>query len=307
MTGSRCDSRADVWSEWLLHRRHADDPQYAEVVRTAVQAYADRVLDAARLAPGMTLIDVGAGEGLVAFRAIDRVGAALRVVLTDVSACMLRHAESVAARKNVHSQCAFVECSAEKLSGIDDASADVVTTRAVLAYVADKSAAFREFHRILKPGGRISLAEPILQDDAFYARALRKRVEDKGSAPADRFMTLLHRWKAAQFPDTEEGCASSPITNYSERDLISLARGCGFGEIHLQLHIDVMPSLVTSWEVFLGTSPHPLAPSLGQILAEQFTPEERQYFEHTLRPTVEAGRSITTDRVAYLQAKKPGT
>ncbi len=301
---SRCDSRADVWSEWLLHRRHADDPQYGDVVRTAVQGYADRVLDGAQLAQGMTLVDVGAGEGLVAFRAIDRVGAALRVVLTDISAPMLRHAESVAVQRNVRGQCAFVEGTAEQLNGIADASADVVTTRAVLAYVADKSAAFREFHRILKPGGRISLAEPILQDDAFYARALRKRVEDKGSPPADRFLTLLHRWKAAQFPDTEEQCAKSPIANYSERDLINLARGCGFGEIHLQLHIDVMPSLITSWEIFLGASPHPLAPSLSQILAERFTPEEREYFERILRPTVEAGQSITTDRVAYLQARK---
>ncbi len=306
MTGSPCDSPSDVWSEWLLHRRHADDPQYGEVVRMGVQAYADRVLDAAQLAPGMTLVDVGTGEGLVAFRAIDRVGAALRVVLTDLSAPMLRHAESVAVGKNVRSQCTFVQCTAERLIGVADASADVVTTRAVLAYVADKRAALREFHRVLKPGGRISLAEPILQDDAFYARALRKRVEDRGSAPADRFMTLLHRWKAAQFPDTEERCASSPIANYSERDLINLARGCGFGEIHLQLHIDVKPSLIKSWEVFLGTAPHPLAPSLGQILAEQFTPEECQYFEHILRPTVEAGQSITTDRVAYLQAKKAG-
>jgi len=303
---SRCDTRADVWSEWLLHRRHADDPEYGDVVRKVVQSYADRVLEGAQLAPGMTLVDVGAGEGLVAFRAIERVGAALRVVLTDVSAYMLRHAESVAVRKNVHGQCAFVECTAENLKGIDDASADVVTTRAVLAYVADKGAAFREFHRILKPGGRISLAEPILQDDAFYARALRNKVEDKGSPSPDRFLRLLHRWRAAQFPDTEELCANSPIANYSERDLLNLARGCGFGEIHLQLHIDVMPSLVTSWEVFLGTSPHPLAPSLSQILAEQFTAEERQYFEQILRPTVEAGRSISTDRIAYLQANKPG-
>lgn len=49
-----------------------------------------------------------------------------------------------------------------------------------------------------------------------------------------------------------------------------------------------------------------LRPSLSQILAEQFTAEERQYFEHILRPIVEAGQSISTDGVAYLQAKKPG-
>jgi arsenite methyltransferase len=298
------DPASDVWSEWLLHRRHGDDPAYAQVVQSVVERYADRVLEGAQLAAGMTLVDVGAGEGLVAFRAIDRIGPSLRVFLTDVSAPMLRYAESVARRRKLRPQCTFLQCTAESLTGIPDASVDVVTTRAVLAYVADKQVALREFFRILKPGGRLSIAEPILQDEAFYARALRRRVEDQ-SQPADRFLTLLHRWKAAQFPDTEEACAKSPIANYSERDLLNWVRAAGFAQIHLQLHIDVTPSLITSWEVFLGSSPHPLAPSLKQILDERFTADERQFFEQTIRPTVESGKNVNTDRAMYLQAQRP--
>jgi arsenite methyltransferase len=298
------DRESDVWTEWLLHRRHADDPEYGRVVEAAVEGYADRVLDGGKLGAGMTLVDVGAGEGLLAFRAIDRVGPSLRVILTDVSAPMLRFAESVALKRNVRAQCSFLECSAENLNRIADASVDVVSTRAVLAYVADKSAALSEFFRILKPGGRLSIAEPILQDDAFYARALRTRVEDQ-SLPVDRFLILLHRWKAAQFPDTEAGCAKSPIANYSERDLLNMVRAAGFVETHLQLHIDVVPSRVTSWDVFLGTSPHPWAPSLKQILSEQFTSDERQFFEQMVRPSVESGRNVTTDRAMYLQAQRP--
>lgn len=295
----------DVWSEWLLHRRHADDPDYGCLVQSVVQGFADRVLDGAQLAAGMTLVDVGAGEGLVAFRAIDRIGPSLRVILTDVSAPMLRYAETAAERGNVRTQCMFLECTAENLGGIADASADAVATRAALAYVADKKSALGEFWRVLKPGGRISIAEPILQDEAFYARALRRRVDDQTSQSADRFLTLLHRWKAAQFPDTEEECAASPIANFSERDLLNMIRGAGFGEIHLQLHIDVMPSLITSWDVFIGTSPHPWAPPLRQIFAEQFTTAERELFEQMVRPTVESGKSITTERTAYVQAQKP--
>ncbi len=301
----RGSQETDVWSDWLLHRRHADDSAYAGVIGAVMERVADRVLDEARLTAGATVVDVGAGEGLLAFRALARVGPSLRVALTDISAPMLRHAEAVAERLGVRSQCTFHECSAEKLGALSDASADAVVTRAVLAYVSDKSAALREFFRVLKPGGRISLAEPILQDDAFYARALRQRVEAQASMPTDRFLPLLHRWKAAQFPDTEEACAKSPIANYSERDLLPLLRGAGFTEIHLQLHIDEMPSLITSWKVFLGSSPHPLAPTLERILAEQFTAEERLFFEQVVRPTVEAGRSVTIERVAYLQAKKP--
>jgi arsenite methyltransferase len=298
------DPESDVWSQWLLHGRHADDAAYGRVVQALVEGYADRVLAGAQLAAGMTVVDVGAGEGLVAFRAIDRFGPSLRVILTDLSVPMLRYAESVAMRRNVRAQCTFLECSADKLEGIGDASVDVVTTRAVLAYVSDKAAALAECFRVLKPGGRLSIAEPILQDEAFYARALRRRVNDQ-SRPVDRFLTLLHRWKAAQFPDTEEACANSPITNYSERDLLNMARAAGFAEIHLQLHIDLVPSIVTSWDVFLGSSPHPWAPSLNQILGERFTEDERQFFEQMVRPSVESGKNVTTDRAMYLQAQKP--
>jgi arsenite methyltransferase len=300
------DLESDVWSEWLLHHRHAGDSAYKQVVQAVVEGYADRVLEGAQLAAGMTLVDIGAGEGLVAFRAIERIGPSLRVILTDVSAPMLRHAESLALQRNVQGQCTFRQCTAENLTGIANASVDVVATRAVLAYVANKKAALDECFRILKPGGRFSIVEPILQDDAFYARALRKRIEDQ-SRPADRFVMLLHRWKAAQFPDTEEACATSPIANFSERDFLNMVRGAGFVDIHMQLHIDVVPSLITSWDVFLGSSPHPWAPSLNQILAEQFNSDERQFFEQMIRPIVESGKNVTTDRAMYLQAKRPLT
>lgn len=298
------DIGSDVWSDWLLHKRHADDPAYGQVVQRVVDGYADRVLDGAQLGTGLTLVDVGAGEGLVAFRAIDRIGPSLRVILTDVSAPMLRYAEAVADRRKVRAQCTFHECTAENLAAIANASVDVVTTRAVLAYVANKKAAVAEFFRILKPGGRLSIVEPLLQEEAFYARALRRRIEDR-SLPTDRFMTLLHRWKAAQFPDTEEACARSPLVNYSERDLLNIVRAAGFSPIHLQMHIDLAPALITSWHVFLQTSPHPWAPSLQQILAEQFSDEERQFFVQMVRPTVESGKNLTTERAVYMQAQKP--
>jgi arsenite methyltransferase len=66
-----------------------------------------------------------------------------------------------------------------------------------------------------------------------------------------------------------------------------------------------MPSPVTSWEVFLGSSPHPSAPPLSVILADRFTAHEREYYESILRPQVESGRNMSTDRIAYLNAIKP--
>lgn len=305
MNDNRPDSQSDVWSEWLLHRRHGDDPEYEKVLRATIEHYAERVLDGAQLASGMTLADIGSGDGLIAFRAIDRVGPSLHVLLTDVSVPMLRYAETRAIQRDVHHQCAFLHCSAENLKEIGDASVDVVTTRSALAYVLDKGAALREFHRILKPGGRISIAEPILQDEAYAALDLKNLVDAQSPERHDRFMSLLHRWKAAQFPDSKEKIAQSPIANYSERDLVRFAHSTGFTSIHMELHIDVAPFSVTSWELFLSISPHPLAPPLSVILAEQFTIEDRQFFEQILRPIVEAGQSVFIERIAYLTASKP--
>lgn len=305
MTGETKIPTADLWSQWLLHGRYADDPHFQQAVHAMVDRYVGRLLDGAHLAAGETLLDVGTGEGLVAFRAIERLGPTVSVWLTDVSEPMLRHAETQAAERGVRSQCRFLRCPADHLEGITDTSVDVVVTRSVLAYVSDKIAALREFHRVLKPGGRISLVEPVYQDDALAASALRAAIDANPPERVSPMTLLLHRWKAAQYPDTEEKILESPIANYSERDMIRFAQIAGFSELHLELHIDTLPSIVRSWEVFINSSPHPLAPPLSVIMSEQFTAEERQLFERTLRPVIEDPKAVTTDRMLYLTAKKP--
>jgi len=161
----------DKWSDWLLGERHGGNAAYQKVVRAMAGRIRDRVLDGARLAPGMTIADVGAGDGLIAFGAIERVGPSLRAILTDISAPLLEHAEALARELGVHPQCAFIEGSAESLSGIDDGVVDVVMTRAVLAYVANKPAALREFHRVLKPGGLSRSGDRGARDDKIVGCA----------------------------------------------------------------------------------------------------------------------------------------
>ena len=305
MASNQPEPQSDEWSDWLLHGRHAGDPDLARALRVGLERCADRVLDAAELGAGMTLADIGAGDGLIAFRAIERVGPSLRVLLTDISRPLLRHVEEAAERLGVRGQCSFHHGNAETLAAIDDMSVDVVTTRAVLAYVGNKSAALREFHRVLKPGGRISIAEPILRDEAIAVSGLKIQLDACPPGQHDPLIPLLYRWKAAQFPDTAEKIANSPIANYSERDLVRFVQECGFTEIHMEFHIDVSPQLNTSWDTFIDSSPHPWAPPLSAILADQFTAEERLIFEQAFRPLVGAPKSTAISRIAYLTAKKP--
>ncbi len=295
---------SDLWSQWLLHGRHADDPRLQEAMRAVVDRYIDRVLEGAQLTAGQTLVDVGTGEGLVAFRAMERVGHSLRAWLTDVSEPMLQHARAQAEVRGVLGQCSFLRCPADRLEGIGDASADAVTTRSVLAYVADKTGALREFHRVLRPGGRISLGEPLFQDDAVEAKAIKAVIDSHPAQGVSPLLILLHRWKAAQFPDSADKISASPITGYGERDLLRFAQEAGFLELHLELHIDTGPSIVRTWDAFIHSSPHPLAPTLSRIMSEQFTAAEREYFERSMRPVIESPSAVSTDRMVYLTARK---
>lgn len=294
----------DLWSQWLLHRRHGGDAAYEQAMRAIIERYVERVLEGARLEAGQRIADVGAGEGLLALRAIERAGGRLHVCLTDISEPMLRHAKAQAQARGLADRCTFVCAAADHLEGIEAGSLDAVLTRSVLAYVHDKARALGEFHRVLKPGGRISLAEPVFQDEAVAAQAIRAVIESTPAHALSPLMPLLHRWKAAQYPDTEAKIRASAIASYSERDLVRLAQSAGFLDVHLELHIDAFPSLVRSWEVFVNSSPHPLAPPLSRIMAEQFTAEERELFERSMRPVIEDPRAVSTDRMAYLTARK---
>jgi arsenite methyltransferase len=130
-------------------------------VRQALYPVRDKVLDGASLGASDTVLDVGTGDGLIAFGALDRLGPDGRVIFSHVSADVLEYCRAAVADAGDLRRSNFVRASADELTGIADASVDVVTTRSVLIYVANKAAAFTEFRRVLRPGGRVSIFEPI--------------------------------------------------------------------------------------------------------------------------------------------------
>jgi arsenite methyltransferase len=60
----------DRWARWLLGTRHGGNAALRErMLADTLYPWRDEILDRARLAPGDTLLDVGCGDGLVAFGA----------------------------------------------------------------------------------------------------------------------------------------------------------------------------------------------------------------------------------------------
>ena len=298
------DGNLDPWADWLLHTRHAGDAREKRYLSRQVARVARRVLRPLRLQAGMTLLDVGSGDGALALCAIRAFGPKLRVIVSDISRAMLEHTEAKFAALGVAGQCRFLECSAEALHEVRNGSVDAVACRASLSYVADKPRAAREFARVLKRGGAVSMAEPILQDEAFWVRAMKRRLEGLDDEVRD-ILALIHRWKAAQYPDTPEDQDRNPLMNFSERDLLNFFVEAGFRPVRLRLKVDVRASRPLRWDVFLDSAPHPLAPTLRAIMQERFSAHESAVLETMLRPIVESGRSLATHRVGYLFAQKP--
>jgi len=295
----------DMWSDWLLGRRHGNDPAYAMVMNGMVERIRDRVLDGASLQPGMVLVDVGAGDGLITFGAFERIGPRLRAILTDVSIPLLGTAEKRSFELGIRHHCAFLRTGAEQMDGVEDASADIVVTRAVLAYVADRQVAARQFHRVLKPGGRISIAEPINQQHAINLAALTASLEKKNAEPGNRHVRLLQRCLSAQLPSTLAEIEQNSLTNFSEKDLIVWFQKTGFIDIHLELHIDLRNAPAMPWATYIDTAPNPCAPTLREIFESRFSESERNEFEQAMRPHVESGQRAERNMIAYLTAVKP--
>jgi demethylmenaquinone methyltransferase/2-methoxy-6-polyprenyl-1,4-benzoquinol methylase len=113
--------------------------------------YRRRALECLGLRPGMRLLDVATGTGLVARAAAAILGDPHAVVGLDPSAGMLREARKTVAGPLVRGQ-------VEELP-FETASFDVLTIGYALRHAADLDVAFLECRRVLKPGGRILVLE----------------------------------------------------------------------------------------------------------------------------------------------------
>jgi SAM-dependent methyltransferase len=288
----------DRWHRWLLDTRFGGDAACREKDLTEfLYPVRDTVLDRARLRPGGTLLDVGTGDGLIAFGALERLGPSGRVIFSDISRDLLDHCRKAADAEGLLARCAFVLAAADRLTGVADASVDAVATRSVLIYVKDKAAALREFHRVLKPGGRVSLFEPI---NVLMSAADPDRFFGYDVTPVRALAAKVKAlYESIQPPGVD------PMIDFDDRDLVRHARNAGFPEIDLELRVSVKArKQPTPWERFLRTSGNPLEPTFGDALDRSLSPQEAAELTGYLRPLVEAGAGLERRAVAYLTALK---
>jgi SAM-dependent methyltransferase len=115
-----------------------------------------------RLAPGERVLDIGSGAGTDSLVAAQMVGEQGHVTGIDMTPEMLTKARGAAGEMGA-ANVEFVESEAEQLP-FSDASFDVVISNGVIDLIPDKDAVFAEISRVLRPGGRIQIADVTIQN-----------------------------------------------------------------------------------------------------------------------------------------------
>jgi ubiquinone/menaquinone biosynthesis C-methylase UbiE len=290
------ESQRDIWSEWLLNRRFGGNAEQMKTTMDFLYPVRDKVLYHANLGENETLLDVGCGDGLIAFSAFEKSNT-VKVIFSDISQDLLNHAQAIAQKMDVLDRCRFICAPAENLSAIINESVEIVTTRSVLIYVAVKQQAFSEFYRVLKPQGRLSVFEPINRFCSSEPTHIFWGYDVTPVADiARKLQAVYHRIQPHD---------SDPMLDFDERDLIMLAEMTGFKEIHLELQVEIKPmDNNRGWEALIRTAGNPKIPTLEEAMREALTPVETEAFVAHLRPLVEAKQGIMRSALAYLWAIK---
>ncbi len=286
----------DVWANWLRTGRDGGSERMRAVNLARLASVRDRILDRAEIEHGDTVLDVGTGQGLLGIAALDRVGAEGRVIFSDVSEPSLADCRAEVGRLGALDRSSFVPATAVDLSPIPTASVDVVIERAVLLFIEDPGHVFEEYHRVLRPGGRLSLGEPLNIWMSVDRPGYLWGYDVTEVTDLERRLVAIER--ATGTGDSDLLCG------FDDRDLIAMGHDAGFHDIDVQTDLSLAsPPARDDLDVFLDTAPNPLASTTRALIEAALTSDEAERFRSVLGAALREGRGERRQASTLLRAR----
>jgi arsenite methyltransferase len=160
----------------------------------------------ADLGPGQTVLDLGSGAGVDCFLAARRVGPAGHVIGVDMTDDMLAKARENA-RRGGYSNVEFRKGDIENLP-VESGTVDRIISNCVINLAPDKARVFAEAHRVLKPGGAITVSD----------------IVSFGEVPGE-VRSDLEKWA---------GCTAGAM---DKEKYLGVIRAAGFGEVSVMKEV----------------------------------------------------------------------
>lgn len=110
---------------------------------------------------GEAVLDLGCGAGMDLLVAAQMAGPSGRAIGVDFTAAMVKRARAAAAEMGLRT--VKVHEGPIESTPVEDATVDVVISNGVIDLVPDKDAVFDEIDRVLRPGGRVQVADVVIQ------------------------------------------------------------------------------------------------------------------------------------------------
>lgn len=247
------------WTQWLKKNRFAGQtPEMIEQTTKWLEAVRDVILVYAEIQPYETVLDIGTGTGLLAFKALEMQNCEGNVIFSDLFQDCLDDCKQILDQMGIQKGYQLLKCPVEHIA-LPESSVHKAVMRSVLVHVVNKQPAISEIYRVLKPGGKLCAFEPVIRSNTRYWQILDPDYIDRYE----------------DFKKVENEIMENPmdsLCNFDEKTLRTNLQIAGFSNPDVKLQevrssYEVKTNMVREWFV---NPPSPDQPSTKQRFMRYF-------------------------------------